>query len=92
MKTLRILFTILSALCLAALPLVGIFGGMDYVAIPLLGAGVFFLLMLFCKNKQEQQEERERPTVTADYLHPIHPESELPAEETKKTAEKRNEN
>ena len=87
MKTLRILFTILSAVCLAALPLVGIFGGMDFVAIPLLGAGVFFLLMLFCKNKQEQQEEREHPTVVADYLHPIEQKSEPTPDESTENSE-----
>jgi hypothetical protein len=90
MKTLRILFTILSAVCLAALPLVGIFGGMDFVTIPLLGAGVFFLLMLFCKNKQEQQEEVKRPTVIADYLHPIEPKTEPTPDESKEISEETN--
>ena len=70
MKTLRILFTLLAALCLAAFPLVGIFGGMDYIGIPILIGGVFFLLMLLCKNKQLEQEEKQSAAPKADFLNP----------------------
>ena len=76
MKICRIVSTILCAICLAALPLVGILTGMDYLVIPLLGAGIFFALMLFFRKKQMEQEERENPTPSADFFHP------LPKEET----------
>ncbi len=69
MKTCRIIFTILCAVCLAALPLVGIFGGMDYIVIPLFLAGVFFLLMLFCKKKQLEREAKATPS--PDFFTPI---------------------
>lgn len=75
MKNLRIVFTILSALCLALFPLVGIFGGMDYIGIPILLAGIFFLLMLVCKNKQLEQEEKQSAKPKGDFLNPL-PKSE----------------
>ena len=71
MIKLRIIFTILSALCLAFFPLVGIFGGMDYIGIPILLAGIFFLLMLVCKNKQLQQEEKLNAEPKGDFLNPL---------------------
>ena len=57
-KNLRIVFTILSALCLAAAIPLGIF--FDYVGIisALLGAGIFFVLMLLCKQSQEFAEKK----------------------------------
>lgn len=74
MKTCRIVFTILCAMCLAALPLVGIFGGMDYIVLPLFFAGVFFLLMLFCKKKQLEKEAKSTPT--PDFFTPINSDAE----------------
>ena len=62
MKICRIVSTVLCALCLAALPLVGIFGGIDFIVIPLFGAGLFFTLMLFFRKKHLEQEERTNPT------------------------------
>ena len=74
MKTCRIVFTILCAVCLAALPLVGIFGGMDYIVLPIFFAGVFFLLMLFCKKKQLEKEAKS--THTPDFFTPINSDTE----------------
>jgi hypothetical protein len=71
MKNLRIIFTWLSAICLAGFPLVGIFGGLDYIALPILLGGIFFLLMLVCKNKQLQQEERQNAQPQGDFLSPL---------------------
>ena len=50
MIVLQIIFTILSALCLAALLPAGTFGGMPYFLVCAGGAGVFFLLVLLCKK------------------------------------------
>ncbi len=72
MKICRIISTILCAVCIAALPLVGIFIGFDFIVIPLFGAGLFFTLMLFFRKKHIEQEERTNPTPpTGDYLNPI---------------------
>ena len=59
MKTLRIVFTVLCAACLLAVFPVGTFLDFGYALPILVLAGVFFLAMLFCKNKQEQKERRE---------------------------------
>ena len=63
MKTCRIVSAVLCALCLAALPLVGIFAGLNYIVIPLFGVGLFFTLMLFFRKKHIEQEARETPTL-----------------------------
>ncbi len=70
MKICRIVFTILCAICLAALPLVGVFGGMDWLVAPLFAAGVFFMLMLACKNAQLKREQAENPTSASDLSTP----------------------
>ena len=75
MKVLRIVFTLLCALCLAALPIVGIFWDMEFIVIPLLAAGVFFLLMLFCRKKHMEAEEKKNPTPPqADFFNPANKE------------------
>ncbi|MBQ7770077.1 MAG: hypothetical protein IJ373_02705 [Clostridia bacterium] len=58
-KNLRIIFTILSAICLAAAIPLGIF--FDFVGIisAALGAGIFFVLMLLCKQSQEFAESKQ---------------------------------
>ena len=66
MATLRIIFTILSALCLAAILPAGTFGGLPYVFICAGGAGIFFLLMLLCKRVQESKQPKEK---TPDFLN-----------------------
>lgn len=55
MSVFRIVFTILSALCLGALIPLGIFAW-QYAVICGLGAFLFFVLMLLCKQAQEQRE------------------------------------
>ena len=64
-KNLRIIFTILSAICLAAAIPLGMF--FDYVGwiSALLGAGIFFMLMLLCKQSQEFAEEKSEKAAKA---------------------------
>jgi hypothetical protein len=70
MKNLRILFTILCAICLAALPLVGIFC-IDFIIIPIIIAGITFLLMLHFRNKQILLEEKNQKQPKGDYFSPL---------------------
>ena len=70
MAVLRIIFTILSALCLAAILPAGTFGGMPYVLICAGGAGVFFLLMLLCKKWQDKKKPQQPEP---DFLNPSNP-------------------
>ena len=60
MKTLRILFTVLSALCVAAFLPVGSLAGWSYAAICAAGALCFFALMLLCKQSQTNAERAPR--------------------------------
>lgn len=69
MKILRILFTVLCAVCLLAVFPVGTFLDMGYVLPILLLAGLFFLAMLYCKNRQERKES-ENKTPEPDFLNP----------------------
>lgn len=64
MKTLRILFTVLSALCLAAFLPVGALAGWGYAAICAAGALCFFTLMMICKQNQLNAERT--PTALPD--------------------------
>lgn len=61
MKTLRILFTVLSALCVAAFLPVGSLAGWSYAAICAAGAFCFFALMLLCKQSQTNAERTPPP-------------------------------
>ena len=58
MKQLRIIFTILSALCVAALFPLGMTLGWEPAGYCLLGAFLFFGLMLLCKQSQEAKEAK----------------------------------
>lgn len=58
---LRIAFTVISALCLGALIPVGAILGWTYAILCGLGAFLFFVLMLLCKQAQEQREQVEQP-------------------------------
>ncbi len=58
MKQLRIIFTILCALCLLAIAPLGMLFGLEAFLVCGVAAGFFFLLMLLCKQRQEIQEER----------------------------------
>jgi hypothetical protein len=73
-KILRIIFTILCAVCLAALLPVGAWGDMPWVIGIGIAAAFFFVAMLFCKNKQEEKENP--PTPQPDFLAPISPENQ----------------
>ncbi len=69
MKTLRIIFTVLCAVCLLALFPIGAFWDFAYALPVLILAGVFFLAMLFFKNRQESKEAKdEQPK--PDFLNP----------------------
>ena len=70
-KVLRILFTILSALCVTAAFIIGAYFGLTWVFISALSALFFFMLMLLCKQKQEaldsahkQEAPEEEPSDT----------------------------
>lgn len=65
MLILRILFTVLSALCLGALIPVAILGW-QYAVMCGLGAFLFFILMLLCKQAQEQREAEQRKQQNED--------------------------
>ena len=56
---LRVLFTILSAICLAFAITAGALWGFLWTIILGLGALLFFMLMLICKRAQENQEQKE---------------------------------
>ncbi len=72
---LRILFTILSALCLGAIIPLGVWLG--WVGFVVCGAGalLFFSLMLVCKQSQELQEGKNDPS-EPDFLIPAPQEDE----------------
>lgn len=56
---LRIIFTILAAICAALVLPVGTFGGFLWAIVAVLGAVMFFLLMLVCKQSQEKREKKD---------------------------------
>ena len=61
LKILRIVFTVLSAICLALTLLLGTWLGGGWAILSLLAALAFFGLMLLCKNAIEQKEEANKP-------------------------------
>ena len=63
---LRVLFTLLSALCVAAVVPVGVFFGWVWAVLCALGAFLFYLFMRICKVNQEMQESRPSH---ADFLN-----------------------
>ena len=67
-KMLRIICTVASAVCLAALLPAGAFGDLPWVIGVGIGAAFFFAAMLFCKRKQEEQENP--PQQQPDFLAP----------------------
>ena len=58
---LRIVFTILSAICLALALLLGTWLGGGWAVLSLLAALAFFGLMLLCKNAIDKKEEESKP-------------------------------
>ena len=73
---LRILFTILSAICLALILPAMAMGGWTYLSIFGGGAVIFFLAMLICKQKQEELAPSSKIE-----------QNEIPEEEMKNTEE-----
>lgn len=67
---LRVIFTILAAICLAAIIPIGTFWDFTPAIICAAAGGLFFLLMLFCKNKQEKQENPPSQENKADFFNP----------------------
>ncbi|MBQ7323831.1 MAG: hypothetical protein IJW96_04635 [Clostridia bacterium] len=63
---LRILFTILSAICLAALLPIGTFWGLAGFIPTALLAAIFFVLMLLCKQEQEKREPKPEEDLTQE--------------------------
>lgn len=66
---LRIFFTILSALCLAAAIPVGVFFGFGWAGLCGFCALLFFGVMLLCKQSQEMNENKEQAK-PADFFEP----------------------
>ncbi len=66
---LRVLFTVLAALCLAVIVPAGVFG--DFLWFIILGGAalLFFGLMLLCKQAQEKAEHKDDPPAP-DFLTP----------------------
>lgn len=60
MKTLRIIFTAVSAVFIASVIPLGAIVSWTWAGICILGAFLFFGLMLFCKQKQEENEKSAR--------------------------------
>jgi succinate-acetate transporter protein len=65
---LRIIFTVLAAVCLTLVLPIGAFGGLIGAIAAAAAAGVFFLLMLIFKQEQEKRENP--PSEEPDFLHP----------------------
>ena len=68
-KNLRILFTILSAICVAAVLPVGAFLDFTWAIVTALAAFLFYLIMIVCKHAQEAQEGTQgehQPQATAE--------------------------
>lgn len=59
LKTLRIICSIIAALCVAAVPFVGIYAGLYYVIFLGIGILVFFMLTLLLKHLQDEKESKQ---------------------------------
>ncbi len=60
MKILQIVFCVLACICVAAAVPVGIFFDLLYLLIPVAGAVLFGVLMVWCKNKTRPHEEKRK--------------------------------
>lgn len=67
---LRIIFTILSAICVAAVFPIGFIFDLVPAIVCAGVAALFFLIMLFFKKKQETQENPPEKRNDADFFHP----------------------
>lgn len=77
-KTLRILFTILSAICIALIIPVGAFFGWFWAIAGALLAVLFFVIMLIFKQSHERQEQTNVPSETS--TSPVLNDDEKPQE------------
>lgn len=68
MKTLRIVFTVISAIFIALVIPVGALHSWTAAILCAMGAFLFFGLMLLCKQKQEEDDRRARHDDLSD-LH-----------------------
>ena len=68
MKTLRIVFTVISAIFIALVIPVGALHSWTAAILCAMGAFLFFELMLLCKQKQEEDDRRARHDDLSD-LH-----------------------
>jgi len=60
LEKLRIIFSILAALCVAAVPFVGLYAGWFYVIFLGIGLLVFFMLTLLLKYFQDEKEAKNK--------------------------------
>lgn len=72
---LRIIFTILSAICLAVILPAAVWLGPVWLGVFGGGAAVFFLAMLLCKQAQEKADPLHKEE-EADFLNPTENEEE----------------
>lgn len=70
MKTLRILFTVLCAICLVLFVFLGTFVDWTVAFADLAIALLCFALMLVCKTKQEEAEQRKRDAARQEQKSP----------------------
>lgn len=71
-KFFRIFFTILCAICLAALYPVGVFLDFPFVFGLIAIGGTSFLLMLWCRKKQLTAEQQQTPPAPqGDFFKPL---------------------
>ncbi len=83
-KNLRILFTVLSALCVLPVVFLGIYAGILWALLCALAAAAFFGLAALCKHLQERQEEKKTPPApVGDFFSPLPRPDDAPAEENK---------
>ncbi len=75
LKTLRIVFTVIAALCVAAVFPVGTLLHWIWAVGLVVAAVIFACLMLFCKRKMEEKEREENPT--PDFFSPQENKDEL---------------
>ena len=68
-QTLRIIFTVLSAICIAVVIPVGAIGGIVAAVLCAVAAFVFFAVMLFFKRKQEELDP-ENQNHEPDFFSP----------------------
>ena len=63
---LRIIFTILSAICIATILPIGAFLDLTWALVVAIFAFAFFLAMMICKQEQEKREAAEKTPIQKD--------------------------